>query len=323
MVEMRFIVGVDVGGTNVRVALGDERGKIVSRLTERTDKSSGPEGVSRQIIRMIRSLAGSGQLESVGVGSAGPLDLKEGSIVHSPNIGFDYIPLVKPLEEALKVPVYLGNDCVAGVVGEKEFGYGKRYWNLVYVTISSGIGGGVFVDGHLLIGKDGNAHEIGHFTIDHAGRLVCGCGKRGHWEAYCGGANVSNFIKLQLESKSPAEVEASILYQSSGGEWSKLSSRDLFEAAKKGDKLALEIVEEMGRLNAIGFANVTNAYDPELITVGGAIALGNPDLILKPIKQRIGKHSLNRIPKIRLTKLGEDVVLYGALALPKYVPRRR
>ncbi|MEM2901423.1 MAG: ROK family protein [Candidatus Bathyarchaeia archaeon] len=319
---MKFIVGVDVGGTNVRVALGDDRGSIVSRLTERTDKSSGPEGVSRQIVRMIRTLVGSGELESIGVGSAGPLNLKDGSIVHSPNIGFDYIPLVRPLEEALGAPVYLGNDCVAGVVGEKEFGHGRNYMNLVYVTVSSGIGGGVFVDGHLLIGKDGNAHEIGHFTIDHAGRLVCGCGKRGHWEAYCGGANASNFIKLQLESKPSAEVEASVLYKSSGGEWSKLSSRDLFDAAKKGDKLALEIVKEMGRLNAIGFANVTNAYDPELITVGGAIALANPELILKPIKQQIAQHTLNRIPKIQLTKLGEDVVLYGALALPKYLPRK-
>lgn len=320
---MKFIVGVDVGGTNVRVALGDERGRILSRLTERTDKSSGPEGVSRQIVRMIRSLVGSGEgrILSIGVGSAGPLDLKDGSIVRSPNIGFDYIPLVRPLEEALNAPVYLGNDCVAGVVGEKEFGYGRSYANLVYVTVSSGIGGGVFVDGHLLIGKDGNAHEIGHLTIDHVGRLVCGCGKRGHWEAYCGGANASNFIKLQLESKPHAEVEASVLYKASGGEWGKLSSRDLFDAAKKGDKLALEIVEEMGRLNAIGFANVTNAYDPELITVGGAIALANPELILKPIKKRIAQHSLNRIPKIRLTKLGGDVVLYGALALPKYLTR--
>lgn len=316
---MKFMVGVDIGGTNIRVALGDERGNIITRLSERTDKSSGPEGITHQIIRMIDSLKPTNLIHSVGIGTAGPLDLKDGSIVNSPNIGFDYIPLVKPLEKELGVEVHLANDCVAGVVGEKEYGYGKKYVNLVYVTISSGIGGGVFVDNHLLIGKDGNAHEIGHITIDHAGRLTCGCGKKGHWEAYCGGANASNFIKLQLESKTPTEVESSLLYEVSGADLDRLSSKDLFESATKGDELALEIVREMGRLNAIGFANITNAYDPDLVTVGGAIALANPNSVLTPIKQLIDQYSLNRIPKIRITKLGEDVVLYGALAVPKYL----
>ena len=125
---------------------------------------------------MIRSLKASGGFCKIGVASAGPLDLREGAVVHSPNIGFDYIPLVKPLEDEFKVPVYLCNDCVAGVIGEKELGYGRGYGNLVYVTLSSGIGGGVFVDNHLLIGKDGNAHEIGHITIDYEGKLTCGCG---------------------------------------------------------------------------------------------------------------------------------------------------
>lgn len=98
-----------------------------------------------------------------------------------------------------------------------------------------------------------------------------------------------------------------------------MSSEDLFTCARNGDKLALEMVEEMGRLNAIGFANVTNAYDPELITVGGAMALANSSLILKPIRRLIRQYSLNRIPAIRVTKLGEDIVLYGALLLEKHL----
>ncbi len=177
----------------------------------------------------------------------------------------------------------------------------------------------MFVDGKLLIGKDGNAHEIGHITIDHEGKLVCGCGKRGHWEAYCGGSNASNFIKLQLESRKRVEIEGSLLNKISKGEFDNLSSKDLYQSVKKGDKIASDIVNEMGRLNAIGFANITNAYDPELITVGGAIALSNPNLVLNPIKQFIDHYLINRAPRIRITKLGEDIVLYGALALNKYL----
>jgi glucokinase len=314
---MSYKVGVDVGGTNVRVALGNHKGKIASRLNERSDKLSGPAGISHQVIRMIRFIAPVSRIHSIGVGAAGPLDLKDGSIVHSPQFGFDRIPLVKPLEKEFRVPVYLVNDCQAAVIAEKELGQGKKYANLVYVTISSGIGAGVFVDNHLLIGKDGNAHEVGHVTIDCAGKLRCGCGRRGHWEAYCGGANASNFIRFQLESKSCAEIKRSLLYKTSRGNLNNLSSEDLMESAGRRDKLALEIVEEMGRLNAIGFANITNAYDPELITVGGAVALANPSLILKPIRRLIGQYSLNRIPRIRITRLGGEAVLRGALTLSR------
>jgi len=315
-------VGVDVGGTNVRVVLEHTKGKIVSRLSETSEKRSGPTGLSRQIVWMIRSLELKGRIRCVGIGAAGPLDLKHGCIVHSPHLGYERIPLVKPLERELGVPVYLVNDCVAAVIAEKEFGQGKKHANVVYVTISSGIGAGVFVDDHLLIGKDGNAHEVGHITVDHTGRLVCGCGRRGHWEAYCGGANTSNFIKYQFESKTRTEIESSLLFKTCRGNLSMLISEDLFNSARRHDRLALEIVEEMGRFNALGFANVTDAYDPELITVGGAVALANPNLILGPIRRMISRYSLNRIPRIEMTKLGEDAVLYGALVLSRHLKRR-
>jgi glucokinase len=317
MVESNYAVGVDIGGTNIRVAVGYGKGRILSRSDERSDKSSGPLGISKQIARMIRVMVPKKKIRCIGIGSAGPLDLGDGSIVHSPHLGFDHIPLVKPLKKELKVPVHLVNDCVAAVIAEKEYGHGRKCANLVYVTISSGIGAGVFVDDHLLMGKDGNAHEVGHITIDHKGKLLCGCGKRGHWEAYCGGNNALNFARYWIESKSSPGIESSLLLKISDNDLGKLSSRDIFDSASKGDKLALEIVEEIGRLNAIGFANITNVYDPELITVGGAIPLANPNMILTPIRRLINQHNLNRIPRIELTKLGEDSVLHGALALSK------
>ncbi len=317
MVEVSYAVGVDIGGTNVRVAVGYGNGKILSRSDERSDKSSGPLGIGKQIARMIRVMVPRKKIRCIGIGSAGPLDLADGSIVHSPHLGFDRIPLVKPLKKELNVPVRLVNDCVAAVIAEKEYGHGRKCANLVYVTISSGIGAGVIVDNHLLMGKDGNAHEVGHMTIDREGKLLCGCGKRGHWEAYCGGNNASNFARYWIESRSSPGIESRLLLKISDNDLGKLSSRDIFDSASKGDKLALEIVEEIGRLNAIGFANITNVYDPELITVGGAIPLANPNMILTPIRRLINQHNLNRIPRIELTKLGEDSVLHGALALSK------
>ncbi|HDN01509.1 MAG TPA: ROK family protein, partial [Candidatus Bathyarchaeota archaeon] len=190
----KLAIGVDLGGTNVRVALGNSNGRILKKIYEKTDKSRGPEGISKQIIRMINLLVSEEtsikKIEGIGIGSAGPLDIKKGGLMKPTNFPFDFVPLVKPLEEEYGLPTCLLNDCVAAVMGEKHFGLGRNHDNLVYITISTGIGGGIYVNGHLLIGKDGNAHEIGHFTIDFEGRLICGCGRRGHWEAYCSGNGI-------------------------------------------------------------------------------------------------------------------------------------
>ncbi len=313
--EERYVVGVDLGGTWVRAALSDVKGNMILKVREQVDKSSA-DAISTQIINLTRSLCKrkgveTKSLEGVGIASAGPLSLKEGALVKPTNLPFKYVPLTKPVSEELKVPTYLLNDCTAAVLGEKVFGAGKNIDNLVYVTISTGIGGGAIVDGHLLIGKDGNAHEIGHFTIDLEERLVCGCGKRGHWEAYCSGRNIPNYIKMRCKEIDESIVKGSPLYTKLKGN---LSSKDLYDNAKIGDKLSQQLVEEIGKLNAIGFANVINAYDPQLITVGGSVTLNNKKLVLTPIKKQVKNHAINRIPKIIATPLGENIGLYGAIA---------
>jgi glucokinase len=218
---------------------------------------------------------------------------------------------LEPLTFEFHVPVRMLNDCSAAVLGEQRFGAGKGLRNLAYVTLSTGLGGGAIVDGHLLIGKDGNAVEIGHLTIDPDSPLVCGCGCRGHWEAYSSGSNIPNYARLLLGENE----EGGLLLELSGGSPDGITSEVLFDAAQRGDPTALRIVSKIGEVNAIGFANIVNAFDPELITVGGSIALRNPDLVLKPVVENIGRHLINRRPEIRITPLGDDVVLYGALAL--------
>jgi glucokinase len=230
------------------------------------------------------------------------------------NIPLDSVPLTGPVGDALGVPVSLINDCAGAVLGERWFGGGQGVDNLAYVTIGTGIGGGAIVDGHLLLGNDGNAAEVGHFVIDYEGRLTCGCGKKGHWEAYCSGKNIPNFVRMRVKEMDARRVQASLLYKRLGGSLSNLTSEDLFSAAKSGDALSLQLVEEIGRLNAMGFANIVNAYEPSLITVGGAVVLRNSQLVLVPIRKHVRAYALNRVPKIMTTALGDAAGILGAVA---------
>jgi glucokinase len=317
--KRKYVMGVDLGATWVRVALSDEMGRLVEKSRERIDKSS-ETAISNQIARLAESVLHKNgirpkDLEGVGIASAGPLDLKEGRIVKPPNLPFEQVSITKPVANKLNVPIYLINDCTAAVLGERRFGAGKGLDNIVFITIGTGIGGGAIVDGHLLLGKDGNAVEIGHFTIDSQERLKCGCGKQGHWEAYCSGKNIPDFIKMRVEEIEETKVYQSLLLKDVEGDLSRLTSEDLFAAAKKGDALSLQLVEEIGTLNAIGFANVVNAYDPSLITVGGSVVLRNKRLVLPLIRDKAKHYALNRFPRIVATPLAEDVGIYGAIAV--------
>jgi glucokinase len=298
----KYAIGVDLGATNIRVALGDDRGKIWVRLKEKTIRKGSREAIAEQILRMIGSLSRHlkfKEIKGVGLASVGPLDREKKAIINTPNLPFKAI-FLKKLRK-LEKPVFLLNDGQAGALGEKHFGEGKRTDNLVYVTLSSGIGGGAIVDGHLLSGEGGNAVEIGHFIVDTKYDLACSCGKgKGHWEAYASGENIPFFFRTWLDKeKLEADFDAS-------------SAKNIFQAAKKENKIAQRFIEEIGRINAKAFSNLIVAYEPALITLGGSVALNNPHLIIRPIKRYVDRFL--KTPKIKISSLGEDIVLYGALA---------
>jgi glucokinase len=302
-------IAVDIGASNLRVAKGDERG-IRAKINEPIDKRNGAQGVSSQIIRLIQELVE--YPEAIGIGSIGPLDLEKGMITNTPNYPFQDIEVKKPLIEAFETTIVIANDCSAAVLGEKTFGAGKSTNNLFYVTLSTGLGGGAIVDGYLLKGKDGNAVEIGHLTIYPDSRIMCGCGSPGHWEAFCGGKNIPYFARTMLRR---LHWRSSLLNDLCQGNPRKITTKMIFDAARQGDDTSISIVEEVGKINAVGFADIINAYDPELITIGGAVALNNPEMIMLPIEHYTPRYVINRMPKIILTPLGEDAVLYGGLAL--------
>jgi glucokinase len=316
--ETEHWIGVDLGGTWLRVAISSDRGRFVERVDEKVDKRSA-NAINKQIVRIARFLCGKHHLEmrtmkGVGIASAGPLVQDKGILVKPVNLPFDIVPLTKPVEEQLDIPACLINDCAGAALGEKMFGAAKGIDNFVYITISTGIGAGAIVNGTLLLGKDGNGHEVGHFVIDYEGKLLCGCGRPGHWEGYCSGRNIPNFVRMRLKDVSIENVKESLLSKMLGGDFSRLAAADLFNAAKKHDNLSLQLINEIGILNAIGVANVINAYDPSLITIGGTVTLKNKQMILSPIRKHVHEYALNRIPRIQITPLGDDVCLYGAVA---------
>ncbi len=320
MDELEFFIGIDLGASNVRVALADSNYRVYRKIKEPTVKTDSAEKLTEQVCALVRRVGGDrlDRVKGLGVGSIGPLDYRRGTLLNPANLPLGEIPLGESLRDEFNLPVYVLNDCTVAALGEKVFGSGIDCNNLFYVTLSSGIGGGAIVDGNLLIGKDGNAVEIGHIVVDLDGRLKCGCGGRGHWEAYCSGKNIPLFVKYLVE------VYPDKFY---GGKIRELieddnvTTENLFYLAKIGDEYSLKIIREIRKINAIGFANINTVFDPELIIVGGSIALHNEKLILQPVKEYIKQYTINRIPEIKITTLRDDVVLYGAIALAMHPPR--
>lgn len=297
------ILAVDVGATWLRVAMFE--GEIMlSKRSARTPRSGGELAVANAIIE----LAGNFKPDAIGIGSIGPLDLRKGAVVNTPNNPLGSFELREPLRKMLGAPVYIANDCVAAAWGEYLLGAGKDK-DLAYVTMSTGIGVGAVIDGRPLVGRRGNAHELGHVTIDYKSSLRCGCGGLGHWEALAGGANMKVFAKAFAESiatSSPAKEVAL------AGE---MGTEELFSHARKGDPFALSLLEELSRIHAAGLSAVIAAYDPEAIFIGGSVFLNNEEVLLPRIKRHLASYSLFEPPAIRRASFGEDAVLYGALAL--------
>ena len=320
MIE-KYVVAIDLGASNLRAALVDiERPKLLKKISEKTLVSEGPEVISEQIVNIVKKLLAQTKVDlnkimGIGVGAPGPLDLRRGGIARAVNIPYDFVPIRKPLEESFKTHVVLMNDANAAALGEWSFGIGrtKKVNNLVFITISTGIGGGIVEDGRLLMGADGNAGEVGCLLIDYRGKLRCGCGRYGHWQAYSSGAGIPNYIRYLVESGELTIKESSLLFKMSNN-LKNLSAKILYDCAKRGDADALKIVENLAIINAAGVGQVINAYNPDVITLGGSIVLYNVELTLNKMMPYVKNYASNRIPEILPTPLGEDIVLYGAAA---------
>jgi glucokinase len=313
----KLAVAIDLGATRVRICVGTKSTGIIRKTAKKMILSERVEDYLGQITAIMKDLTkvpAKGQLQGICVASPGPLDLRRGSLHHTPNLPYAEVPIVAALKEAFSVNVYLMNDANAAALGEWLCGAGRGHMNLFYLTISTGIGGGAVVDGRLLLGKDGNAAEIGHTTIDSAGRLTCGCGRPGHWEGYCSGRSIPALARLLGDELRDEERESMGPSRLLGK--GTLDAATVFAEARRRDPFALRVVAEIGRLNAIGVANVVDAFDPEIVTIGGGVALNNPGAIVPPIVKHLKAYAINRAPDVRITPLGDDAGLLGALSVP-------
>lgn len=310
---MSYYAGVDLGATNVRAALADDDGDVVS--VHRVDTPNGPTGiaVTEAVLTCIREACAiadvdPSRIRAAAIGSIGPLDLAEGAVTNPANLPdtIDRIPLTGPVGELVGSDrVYLHNDAVAGVIGQRFYS-DRNPDDMVYLTISSGIGAGVCVDGEVLSGWDGNAGEVGHMVVDPQGRRTCGCGKEGHWEAYCSGENVPEYARLLAEDAPLLDTDLPL-------EDPDFGAADVFESAGE-DAFADHVIEQVAHWNALGVTNVVQAYAPLVVYVGGAVALNNEELVVDPIEERLDDLVFNNVPDVQLTTLGDDVVLRGAIA---------
>jgi glucokinase len=276
-----LLLGVDLGGTKILAAVIDAQGRILSRDHTVTPAWQGHEAVVQSIAESAqRALDQAGvtvsSLAAAGVGAPGLVNPDTGMVLTSPHLpGWRNVCLRDMVQERLGKEVFLINDANAAALGELHFGAARGVRNFIYVTLSTGIGGGIVIDGKLYGGTIGAAGEVGHMTIDHQGP-VCACGNRGCWETLASGTALARVARQRIEEG----IRTSIL-DYSGGDVAGVTAEAVHSAARQGDRLALELIAQAGYYVGVGLANLIDIFNPELIVIGGGLSnIG--DILLKP-----------------------------------------
>jgi glucokinase len=306
------VAGIDIGGTKIALAVADLEGGIIeqTRFPARTAER-GPHAIIEEALAEIERMLGAtgSRLAAVGVGCGGPLDRGRGLILSPPNLpGWDEFPIVKLVEERLGVPALLDNDANAAALGEHRHGAGRGFKHLVYITQSTGIGGGVIMSGKLIHGVCDGAGEVGHMTVLPDGP-ECGCGGRGCLEALCSGTGLARRARERL-----AAGAASSLSSLSPKE---VTGRAVAEAARAGDAVAASVWDEMIHYLAVGVGNLFNVLAPEAVVIGGGVSEAGEQLF-GPLRERVRARTRMLPPEkinILQASLGGDSALHGAVIL--------
>ena len=305
-------IAMDMGGTQLRFALLDDEYRVVARHAEATRPEEGPEPVLERIVARMRALgeqAGWNQVRAVGVAAPGPLDPFHGVILHAPNLpGWHDVPLAERLRQALGCSVFVGNDANLAALAEQRRGAGRDHADMLFVTVSTGIGGGVISGGRLLLGHQGLAGELGHMTVEPQGPR-CNCGNHGCLEALASGTAIGRQARELVQAGA-----RTLMTELAGGDLERITARLVHEAADQGDIVAVDLFRQAGRYLGIGLANVMVLCNPSLIVVGGSVAKAG-HLLFVPmqaaIRERIYEVSWRDCPVVAAA-LGDDAGLVGA-----------
>lgn len=312
----RYIVGIDIGGTFIKAAALDRHGHILATAKRDTRAMEGVDATMGEVVEAARQVMADGGIDAaevcgVGMGVPGRHRSEEGIAVYSPNFaGWVNVQLVSPVEKALGLATYMRNDVKTASLGEYRFGAGRGYRFVVMITLGTGIGGSAIIDGQLRLGSSEGFAEVGHMCIDPNGPR-CGCGSHGCWEAFAGRDGIiDRGLRAVQTGRSTALAEVAA---SPGG----LTPRAIAEAARAGDSVAQEVLEETGFYLGVGIANLVQLYDPELVIVGGGIAAAG-EWLFGPIRRTVRARArmVTFDPsRIVTAQLGDDAGVIGASVL--------
>lgn len=301
---------LDIGGTQMRAALYPEEG--LEAVAQKTITTAGAEPALERLLELIASIWPSeGQVRNIALGIAGALNPQTGVLYQVPNIpNWNGLNIIEPIKQRFKAAVRIGNDANLAALGEWKYGAGAGHHDLVYLTISTGVGSGIIVDDRLLVGHNGLGAEVGHITVLPGGPL-CGCGHAGHLESFSSGTGIVKTVKREI-----AAGRKTFLAEYDG----EITARMVAEAAKQGDEVALTAFNIAGEFLGRAIADLLHIFNPTIIILGGGV-IKSGDLILRPLWQSLRQTvvSPQYLEDFTLTTtiLGDRVGLIGALALAR------
>ncbi len=312
---MALTIGIDVGGTKVNAGVVDEQGRVVARVRRPTPSTS-PSSVEDTIADVVAELCREHDVVAVGLGAAGFVDAEGASVLFAPNLSWRDEQLRDEVSSRIGMPVVVENDANAAAWAEYRFGAGQGERHLVLVTVGTGIGGGIVLDGALYRGRFGIGAEFGHMQVVAGGRR-CGCGLTGCWEQYCSGR------ALLHEAREIADVQpdrGARLLELGDGEPEGIEAPEVTRAAQEGDPAALSCFEEVGSWLGQGLANLAAVLDPGVFVIGGGVSDAG-DLLLEPARRVFGLRLTGGghrpHAQVRLARLGNDAGMVGAADLAR------
>lgn len=313
----KYAIGVDLGGTNIKIGLVSEKGKILKMTSVKTDASKGPKAVIKNIVKGVNEILDGNKkkITGIGIGCPGIVSTKKGTVQNPPNIpGWIKVNLGSIIKKEFGYKVHVENDANAAAIGELIFGSGKNHDSFIMVTLGTGVGGGIVLCNKIFRGEIGAAGEIGHVSIDPNGPK-CNCGSTGCIEAYAG----NKYLKEQVRNEL-ANYPKSLIWQLIENDLEKVSPRIIQKAAESGDQYAANVIETLGVRLGIAFTSLSNVLDVSTFIIGGGVAgFGKPLLLViqKTISSRVLTPLRKRI-KVIPAKLKNEAGIKGASALVFY-----
>jgi len=312
--KSKYAIGVDLGGTSIKLGIVTSTGRILKKISIRTEAEKGPKKVIANIIAGIDELIASSsyKISGIGIGCPGVVTPGKGIVEDPPNFpGWKKVNIAKVISQKFKTRVYVDNDANAAAIGELTFGSGKKYRSFIMITLGTGVGGGIVIDKKIYHGDFGAAGEIGHISIDFKGPK-CNCGSYGCIEAYAGNQYLRSRVRKQLKKHPKSK-----LWKLINNDLSKVSPRNIQGAAELGDAFAKSVIDQLGFQLGSAFASLCNVLDVSVFIIGGGIAgFGKPlfDSIRKTISVRVMAPIRPRV-RVLPAKLKNDAGIKGASAL--------